>query len=124
VYRDPRNGGILVPVELATDCTIRLAAYVDTGAAECIFEREYAEALGLELPSGVLKRFSTASGGLLIAFGHNVRLSTLGHSVDALVFFADEVQLRRNVLGRQGWLNRLRIGIVHYDSKLYVSDYD
>jgi hypothetical protein len=53
-----------------------------------------------------------------------VRLSTLGHSVDALVFFADDAQLRRNVLGRHGWLNRLRIGIVHYDSKLYVNEYD
>ena len=113
-----------MPVELATDRSIRLAAYVDTGAAECIFEREYAEALGLTVRAGMLKRFSTASGGVLTAFGHTVRLSTLGHSVDALVFFADDVQLHRNVLGRQGWLNRLRIGIVHYDSKLYVSDYD
>lgn len=113
-----------MPVELATDRSIRLAAYVDTGAAECIFEREYGEALGVELRSGMLKRFSTASGGMLTAYGHNVRLSTLGHSVDTLVFFADDAQLRRNVLGRHGWLNRLRIGIVHYDSKLYVNEYD
>jgi hypothetical protein len=123
-YHDPLQGGILVPVQLATDRSIRLYAYVDTGAADCIFQKEYGEALGLETRSGIPRRFSTASGGTLVAYGHNLCLSTLGHSLDSLVYFADDAQFRRNVLGRQGWLNRLKLGIVHYDSRLYMDPYD
>lgn len=124
VYSDPLHGGLLVPVELTVGISIRLFAYVDTGAADCIFQKEYAEALNLKLAKGQVKRFSTASGSVLTSYGHNLRLTTLGHSVDALVYFADDPQFRRNVLGRQGWLDRFRLGVVHYDSKLYLAPYD
>jgi hypothetical protein len=30
----------------------------------------------------------------------------------------------RNFLGRSGWLDRLRIGIIDYDHLLYLSTYD
>ena len=124
IYSDSLHGGILVPIELATTHAVRLYAYVDTGAADCIFQKEYAEALDLPLTSGQIKRFSTAAGSVLTAYGHDVVLTTLGHSVDALVYFADSTQFRRNVLGRQGWLDRVRLGVIHYDSKLYLNPYD
>jgi hypothetical protein len=47
----------------------------------------------------------------------NVRFST--H-----VFFAQDAEFSRSVLGRNGWLNRLRIGLIDYDSMLYLSPYD
>jgi hypothetical protein len=113
-----------VPVELSAATSIRLYAYIDTGAADCIFQKEYAEALDLTPAAGQMKRFSTASGAVLTAQGHNLQLTALGMSVDTLVYFADDPQFRRNVLGRQGWLDRVRLALVHYESTLYLSPYD
>jgi len=124
LYADPRHEGILIPVELTANFSVRLYAYVDTGAANCIFQRQFAEVLELPLATGQLRRFSTASGAVLDAWGHNLRLTTLGFSVDAMVYFAEDFQFRRNVLGRQGWLDRFRVGLVHYDSTLYLNSYD
>ncbi len=41
-----------------------------------------------------------------------------------MVFFFADTGIVKNVLGRQGWLNRLRIGIVDYDRLVYVAGYD
>jgi hypothetical protein len=38
-------------------------------------------------------------------------------------FFADE-RIHENLLGRTGWLDRLRLGLVDYDSILYLAPYD
>jgi hypothetical protein len=38
-------------------------------------------------------------------------------------FFADD-GIRKNLLGRTGWLDRVRFGLVDYDSKFYVAAYD
>jgi len=61
-YRNS-SSGIEVPVILTTDDdrSVRLLAKVDTGAADCIFQRDYAEHLGLEVESGTSKTYSTAN---------------------------------------------------------------
>ena len=41
-----------------------------------------------------------------------------------MVFFAEDENFRRNVLGRNGWLDRVVIGINDYDGKLYLSRYE
>ena len=51
-------------------------------------------------------------------------LETLGYSFDVTVYFAVNESFTRNVLGRRGWLDQLRLGIVEYESKLYLSRYD
>ncbi len=38
-------------------------------------------------------------------------------------FFADE-HISKNLLGRTGWLDRVRLGIVDYDQQLYLAEYD
>jgi hypothetical protein len=38
-------------------------------------------------------------------------------------FFADS-EVEKNVLGRRGWLDRVRIGIVDHDQLLYLANYD
>jgi hypothetical protein len=38
-------------------------------------------------------------------------------------FFAD-AEIEKNVLGRHGWLDRVRIGIVDHDQVLYAPGYD
>jgi hypothetical protein len=39
------------------------------------------------------------------------------------VYFAADAAFSRNVLGRQGWIDRIRLGLVDYEGKLYLSDY-
>lgn len=113
-----------VPVVLKSGSAIvRLTAAVDTGATFCIFRREVGIALGLDVEQGLLRRFRTANSSFE-AYEHEVELSVLGvvaHS--AVYFFADE-SINKNVLGRSGWLDRVRLGIVEHDAQLYLSPYD
>ena len=53
---------IVIPVVLRSGAYgIPVAASVDTGASFCVFRAEVAEALGLDLTSGIRKRFRTAN---------------------------------------------------------------
>ena len=103
--------------------TVSFPAQLDTGATFCVFERSYAETLGLSVESGMPLRFSTAMGSF-DAYGHTVTLETLGYSFDVTVYFAAEESFTRNVLGRRGWLDQVRLGLVEYKSKLYLSRYN
>jgi len=38
-------------------------------------------------------------------------------------FFADPL-IDKNVLGRIGWLDRVRLGLIHQDNKIYLAPYD
>jgi len=118
------KGSIEVPVTLRFgDRTVSFPAQVDTGATFCVFERGYAETLGLSVESGTPLRFSTATGDF-DAYGHTIKLETLRYSFDVTVYFAAQDSFRRNVLGRRGWLDQLRLGIVEYESRLFLSRYD
>jgi hypothetical protein len=98
-------------------------ADVDTGSTFCIFNRGHADTLGLSVESGSRTRFRTVTGSF-DAYGHTVTLETFGYSFDTTVYFAAHESFTRNVLGRRGWLDRLRLGLIEYESKLYVSRYD
>lgn len=119
---DPRVG-ITVPVTLsAGDAAAHLTASVDTGASFCIFERGYGELLGLDVEAGGLEVLGTATG-MFKAYGHPVTLSVLGNSFDTVVYFVGHEGFGRNVLGRRGWLDRVRLGVVDYEGRLYLSKY-
>jgi Aspartyl protease len=118
------KASIEVPVTLRSgERTVRFPAQLDTGATFCVFERGYAETLGLSVEAGVPLRFSTAMGSF-DAYGHTVTLETLHYSFDVTVYFAAHESFTRNVLGRRGWLDQVRLGLVEYEGKLYVSRYD
>ena len=118
------TNGITLQVALSTgDSLVTLKASLDTGASFCIFERGYGESLGLDVETGILTRFGTATG-IFEAYGHTIMISALGLTFEALVYFAKEESYGRNVLGRRGWLDQVRVGIVEYESKLYLSKYD
>ena len=101
---------------------VRLAASVDTGASFCLFGAEIAEALGLSLESGIHTRFRTANSGFE-AFGHEVELNVLGVVTNSMVYFFADPMIDKNVLGRIGWLDRVRLGLVHHDGKVYLAAY-
>jgi hypothetical protein len=53
-----------------------------------------------------------------------VTIAVLDVQVHAMVYFYEDASINRNVLGRNGWLNRVRLGLVDYDSLVYLSAYD
>ena len=120
----PSDRGVSVPVALrAGSQTVRLFANIDTGAEYCLFERGYAEALSLEVERGTPLDFSTVAG-TFHAYGHELTLAVLEVESHAFVYFFANPTIRRNVLGRNGWLNRVRLGVVDHDSLVYLSAYD
>jgi hypothetical protein len=62
--------------------------------------------------------------GVLTAYGHEVVLEMLGLQLQTAVYFAETGEVRRNLLGRQGWLQLIKLGIVDYDGELYLGLYD
>ena len=121
-YADALDG-IEVPITLCIGRqSVDLLAKLDTGAAHCIFERKYAEMLGVDVDSGRLQRFRTVAGSFA-AYQHELTIQTLGIEFSAVVFFAQDSTFNRNFLGRSGWLDRLRVAIVDYDRLLFVSPY-
>ena len=115
--------GITVPVRLAlNDSIAAFEAKLDTGSANCIFERVHGENLGLVIESGEKQKFSTATG-TFTAYAHEISLTVLDIEVYTRVYFAEDVNYHRNVLGRQGWLDRVKLGLIDYEGKLLLSVY-
>jgi len=116
--------GISLPVVLKSGIeTANLIASVDTGASNCLFEREHGEMLDLEIERGQPKTFWTANGRVE-TFGHLVEIEFAGMSVESTVYFFADERIRKNLLGRAGWLDRVRLGLVDHDSSLYLAPYD
>ncbi|MGA2595389.1 MAG: aspartyl protease family protein [Bryobacteraceae bacterium] len=125
-YRfDDRQTGIAVPVSLrVSDVSLDLTAKIDTGADYCMFERGYAEALAIDVEKGELREFSSM-GGSFQAFGHELTIQVLDLTLDSTtVYFYQDSGKMRNVLGRHGFLNRVRLGLIEHDSAVYCSPYD
>jgi hypothetical protein len=123
LHRYASADGIEVPTELRVGAQrVGLIARLDTGAAHCIFERRYAEELELDVESGRSERFRTMTGSFM-AYEHEVTLRTLGIEFVSAVFFAEDPAFNRNFVGRSGWLDRLRVGIIDYDRLLFLSAY-
>jgi hypothetical protein len=121
---DTGKSGITVPVTLrAGGTSVALNAKVDTGATYCIFQRLYGEDLGLDVERGHHQLIGTATGSFAV-YGHSVELSVLGFEFDAVVYFAAGNSFSRDVLGRHGWLNRVQLGMVDYEGKLYLDHID
>ena len=123
-YATQSRHGITVPVQLsAGGHAVRLNAKVDTGASFCIIQRDYAEQLEIEVEKGERQEFHTVNGSFP-AFGHAVTLTFFDWQLDSVVYFPENPEIDRNVLGRSGWLQQFRVAIVDYDSVLYLSHYD
>ena len=116
--------GITVPVILRlNDRLVEIEAKIDTGAENCIFERRHGETLGLEIESGAEKIFSTVTAPFM-TYQHELTLNVLGVEIFSTVYFAKEESFTRNVLGRQGFLDRVKLGLIDYEGKLLLSAYD
>lgn len=116
--------GISIPTVLTVgDRSIECDAKLDPGAQYCVFQRRLADALGLDLESGHFMRMG-ALVGEFTSYGHEVTLQTFDFVSDSMVYFAAEYDIPRNLLGRHGWLQMLRLGLIDYDETLYLSSYN
>ncbi|MBI1762336.1 MAG: hypothetical protein HYR56_12960 [Acidobacteria bacterium] len=121
---DPGLPGITVDVTIGlVGVSLACAAKLDTGSTNCVFERRHGESLGLDIESGERVRTGTPTGSF-IAYRHTVTMTGLDYAFDAGVCFPADEYINRNVLGRLGFLDRFRLGLIDYDGKLYCSRYD
>lgn len=121
---DLRAIDINVPVTLRSGSeTWEATAKLDPGSTFCIFERLIGERLGFDIERGIPQRIGTATGSFL-TYGHEVTLIVLGIETTATVYFAAEENFPVNVLGRIGWLDRVRLGLIDQDSRMFLSAYD
>ncbi|MEW6129673.1 MAG: hypothetical protein AB1757_21715 [Acidobacteriota bacterium] len=121
---DTTTTGITIPVVLSfAQEQNKTLANLDTGATFCIFKRDEGEALGLDIEKGYRQIIRTATEPF-VAYGHYVSLFALNLQLDVMVYFAARYGLPRNVLGRRGWLDQIRLGLIEYEGKLYVGKYD
>lgn len=132
-YRDRHtyNGaavGIQVPVILRSSSDgvrpVEVMAKLDTGAAYCIFGPDVAEMLSLNIESGHPMSISMPNGSTFMTYGHELTFEILTRSIDAMVYFAKIPEMKRNVLGRTGFFDRVRFGLEDYDRVLYLAHYD
>ena len=115
---------VVIPVVLRSGANeVQVATSVDTGASFCVFRTEIAEAPGLDLTIGIRKRFRTANS-VFDAYGHGVELHALGLATHSLIYFFADPLIDRNVLGRTGWLDRVRLRLIHHDNRIYLASYD
>lgn len=115
--------GITVPIKiLSNDKRVSFFAKIDTGSTHCFFERKYAEQLGIKVESGQPLTVSTATGTFL-TFGHQLTLSVLDIEEYATVYFIAEESIKRNVLGRSGFLSNVQLGLIDYEGRLLLSRY-
>ena len=96
--------GILVPIPLIhNDRSVELSARLDTGSADCLFDRFYADILGL--PETRLERTYRTVTGSFQASGHEVTIETLGLRWSAVVFFHIVGNPAHSFVGRRaGWI--------------------
>jgi len=121
---DTREVGIAVKTKLTHGKDyVEFYAKIDTGSSYCIFERIHGENIGIEIESGREIRISTATG-YFAAFEHELTINILGIETVSTVCFAKDESFTRNVLGRQGWLDRVKLGLIDYEGKLFLSGYN
>ena len=120
--------GLMIPVSLSSGAQYeQTMAKVDTGAEHCLFRREIAEMLALEVESGLPNTFRTLTGtitGTIEAFGHEVTLQSFEFAIQSHVYFAKAYELPRNLLGSIGWLQHFKLGLVDYEELLYLAPYN
>src|SRR5580658_6055583 len=90
-YEKDADQAIFIPLRLsANGILVHLAAKLDTGADYCLFDREWADSLGIDVESGPRKKFRGLAGRL-DAFEHVVTIKTFDIEFSSLVYFTGEM---------------------------------
>lgn len=120
---DTLKSGITLPVLLISgEFEITVEAKIDTGASHSIFARVHGENIGLDIERGEPLFIGTVTGSFR-AFGHELTVRFLDMEIYTKVYFAEDENIRKSVLGRQGWLDRVKLGLIDYEGRLLLSAY-
>ncbi|MDQ3010719.1 MAG: retropepsin-like domain-containing protein [Acidobacteriota bacterium] len=113
--------GLAIPVGLERNhlSTFR-EAKIDTGSHYCLFQREVADDLEIEVLDGYPFYLTTLAGGFT-AYAHTVVLDTFGIRFESTVMFIPAYGTTRNILGRKGWLENLNMALTMDDEAIYLS---
>lgn len=115
-YADQEEG-IEIPLALnANGRSLMTVGFVDTGCGACLFGNEIGMDLGIDIESGEFAIFKSGAGGSVPAYGHPIVIEFLGIAFESFVYFAKYQGLQRNLLGRVGFLRKLRFGLIEYDT--------
>ena len=121
---DTLEPGITLPLTITSGSVeVKVDAKLDPGSSFCVFQRLIGEQLGFDIEQGIPQWISSVRGSFL-TYGHEATLNVLGLETTAIIYFAVEEHFPVNVLGRVGWLNRVRLGLIDYDGRLFLSAYD
>ena len=122
-YPDDKQGiNLDVIISKQTDNPVSATVKLDTGSTFCIFQRFYADLLGIEVEKGERESIRTAKGSFT-AYGHDIVIKFSNLEWEAFVYFAQEESFPVSVLGRNGFLNKINIAIIDYQQLLYLKSY-
>jgi hypothetical protein len=99
----------IVPVQLSrsTFLTTQFEAIADTGAFDCLFHADIAEAVGIkDITTGIVKPSGGIVKGLpIFIYGHEVRLVIGSDNFKIQAFFSTELSVSA-LLGRNGFFDK------------------
>lgn len=120
---DTRKTGITLPVLLISgEFDTDVEAKLDTGASHSIFARVHGENLHLDIERGESLIVSTVRESFRV-FGHELTVRFLDLEFYTKIYFAEDETMRRSVLGRQDFLDRVKLGLIDYEGKLFLNAY-
>jgi predicted aspartyl protease len=121
---DAGLSGISFEISLKFDKkTIKVFTKIDTGSSDCVFSRKAAEEIGIKIEDGEKVYIGTVTG-TFAAYRHPVILSAADFEFDVYAYFAEDENFNRSVLGRHGFFDRLTLGLVDYEGKLFLNRYE
>ena len=122
-YADDKQGiNLDVVISKQTDNPVSATVKLDTGSTFCIFQRFYADLLGIEVEKGEKENIRTAKGSFT-AYGHEIVIKFSNLEWEAVVYFAQDESFPVSVLGRNGFLNKINIAIIDYEQLLFLKSY-
>ena len=101
--------------------TVNLDCLVDSGAGECVFNIDIADALNLDLSSAPTKYYEAVGGSTLIARIHPIKLQIVGFNEEWITINAgfisdDEIPL----LGHSGFFEHYEITFRSYRNQFEI----
>ena len=129
VYRyrldyDTKGAGAVLQVVIGANGRVQYVnAAIDNGSTLCVFQREIAERLGINVEEGIEEHVS-AMGTIIRVYGHEVTLVLGELSLDLFVYFPAYQHIPRNLLGMQGFLQRFLVGLDNYEGFVYLGYHD
>ncbi len=129
VYRyrldyDTKVAGAVLQVVIGANGRVQYVnAAIDNGSTLCVFQREIAERLGINVEEGIEEHVS-AMGTIIRVYGHEVTLVLGELSLDLFVYFPAYQHIPRNLLGRQGFRQRFLVGLDDHGGFVYLGYHD